>query len=36
MSFLPSSVLFLENQCSEVSVDSDIGYMAVLGLLKMP
>ena len=34
MPFIPSSVLFSENQCSQVSIDSDINYMAVLDFLK--
>ena len=36
MSFSPISALFSENQCSQVSADSDISYMAVLDFLKMP
>jgi len=34
--YRPISSLFSENQCSQVSRDSDISYMAVLGFLKMP
>jgi hypothetical protein len=36
MLFFPISALFSENQCSQVSEDSDINYMAVLDFLKMP
>jgi len=36
MPFSPISALFSENQCSQVSADSDISYMAVLDFLKMP
>jgi hypothetical protein len=34
--FFPILALFSENQCSQVSADSDINYMAVLDFLKMP
>ncbi len=36
MAFFPISALFLENQCSQVSVDSDIRYMTVPDFLQMP
>ena len=36
MPFSPISALFPGNQCSQVSEDSDINYMAVLDFLKMP
>ncbi len=36
MPFSPISALFPENQCSQVSEDSDINHMAVLDFLKMP